>query len=79
MLFRSPHFDEVNRQQLNLTQASLQQLESHWKTLEAFYGQAGQTLQWNGTGLNAELGEQTDSLEALVLSTVTRALAALRS
>ena len=74
-----PHFDEVNRQQLNLTQASLQQLESHWKTLEAFYGQAGQTLQWNGTGLNAELGEQTDSLEALVLSTVTRALAALRS
>jgi CRISPR system Cascade subunit CasC len=72
-----PHVDEGEIR--NLTQASVKKLEAHWTQLEAFYGQPGQTVLWNGTGAEVSLGEQADSLDALVLSAVTRALASLRA
>jgi CRISPR system Cascade subunit CasC len=72
-----PHLDEGEIR--NLTQASVKKLEAHWTQLEAFYGQPGQTVLWNGTGAEVSLGEQADSLDALVLSAVTRALASLRA
>jgi CRISPR system Cascade subunit CasC len=69
-----PGYDETNKKPLNLTQASAKQLEAHWQQLEAFYGQGGDTVQWNGTNTDVTIGEPAGSLEALIQAAVGHAM-----
>lgn len=67
------------RDGLNLTQASLKQLEAQWQQLEAFYGQSGDTVQWNGTGTDVQLGVSAATLEELIAGAVAQAMRKLEA
>ena len=67
------------RDGLNLTQASLKQLEAQWQQLEAFYGQSGSTVQWNGTGTDVQLGTSVATLEELIAGSVAEAMRKLEA
>ncbi len=69
-----PHFDEVSKTNLNLTQASLKQFAGQWQKLESFYAQGGDTVQWNGTDYQAEIGTEIVSLENLIRTAVENAM-----
>lgn len=60
----------------SLTEASLEQLAAHWRKLEAFYGQPGKAVVWNGTPLDLDLGEGATTLDELVSRAVALARAA---
>jgi CRISPR system Cascade subunit CasC len=74
-----PYLDETGRTTLNLTQASLKQLTEQWHKLEAFYGQTGDTVQWNGTNHKAEIGTEMATLETLISSAVASAMQKLEA
>lgn len=61
----------------SLTEASLDQLADEWQKLEAFYGQPGRTVLWNGTRRDIELGESVGTLDELVTRAVGLARDAL--
>ncbi len=67
------------RDGMNLTQASLKQLEAQWQQLEAFYGQSGDTVQWNGTGTDVQLGVSAVTLEELIAGAVAQAMRKLEA